>query len=236
MTSGQAAAAAPEALPRATQGRVLLVDDEPRILDFVSRGLRSEGYSVDLAADGNSALAAVAASPYDLIVLDLLMPGTDGVTVLRRVLDRNPRQAVIVLSCLSDSASKVNCLELGAQDYMAKPFSLSELLARVRLRMRSSTLNPATLRVKNLSLDLLRRQADAGSGPVTLAEREFLLLLEFMRNAGRTLSKEELLADVWGYRFDADSNVVDVYVRRLRAKLGDQVIRTIRGEGYRVDD
>jgi DNA-binding response OmpR family regulator len=94
---------------------------------------------------------------------------------------------------------------------------------------------PAALKVRNLSLDLLRRQADAGSGPVSLAEREFLLLLEFMRNAGRSIPKKELLSDIWGYRFDTDSNVVDVYLRRLRAKLGDQVIRTVRGEGYRVD-
>jgi DNA-binding response OmpR family regulator len=140
-----------------------------------------------------------------------------------------------VLSAVGDPASKVECLELGAEDYLAKPFALDELLARVRARLRRSS-DPATsLSIGRLRLDLIRREADSGSGPISLAEREFLLLRELMANAGRTMSKEQLLSSVWGYFFDCGSNVLDVYVGRLRRKLGSGVIATVRGEGYRIN-
>ena len=173
--------------------------------------------------------------PYDLVILDLLLPRVDGRTVLRELLARRPRQSVLILSALTDSASKVETLELGAEDYLAKPFSFEELLARVRVRIRALRTQAQRLRVGRLTLDLVGRRADAGAGPVLLAEREYLLLRELMRHPGETLSKERLLASVWGYHFDPGSNVVDVYVRRLRAKLGPELIRTLRGEGYRID-
>ncbi|MFL5797871.1 MAG: response regulator transcription factor [Actinomycetota bacterium] len=216
---------------------ILLIDDEPRIQNFVARGLRSEGYVVDTATDAVEGLRAAIARPHDLVILDLLMPGLDGVSLLRRLLDRRPDQAVIVLSAVAEPASKVECLELGAEDYLAKPFVLDELLARVRARLRRSTgTTSTTIGVGPLLLDLIRREADRGEGPVALAEREFLLLRELMGNAGTTVSKERLLSSVWGYYFDSGSNVVDVYVGRLRRKLGSGVIATVRGEGYRIDD
>ncbi|HEY1332474.1 MAG TPA: response regulator transcription factor [Actinomycetota bacterium] len=215
--------------------RVLVIDDERRILNFVSRGLRAEGYEVDVADDGQAGLAAALARPYDLVILDLLMPGMDGREVIRRLMERRPRQTVIVLSCLTDTESKVDSLELGADDYLAKPFSFDELLARVRARLRGARRPPAQMNVGALTLDPVRRVADAGSGPVPLAEREFLLLQELMRSPGQILSKERLLSAVWGYHFDPASNVVDVYVGRLRAKLGTQTIATHRGKGYCVD-
>jgi len=216
--------------------RILLVDDEPRILNFLSRGLRAEGFQVEVAAEGRDGLQRALTESYDLVVLDLLMPGMDGTAVLRRILARKPRQQVIVLSALTDIQSKVECLELGAEDYVAKPFSLDELLARVHARLRGAARDGATrLTVGRLTLDMLRRLADAGGGPIPLADREFLLLQELMRSPGRTVSKERLLSAVWGYHFDPESNVLDVYVRRLRAKLGAGVIATARGEGYRLD-
>jgi DNA-binding response OmpR family regulator len=216
--------------------RVLLIDDEPLILSFVARGLRSHGYDVDTAEDGVDGLRAAIDGRYDLLILDLLMPRLDGMSLLREVLEHPPAPPVIVLSAVGDTASKVECLELGAEDYLAKPFSLDELLARVGARLRHlAEPGPATMRVGRLCLDLIRREADSGSGSVQLSEREFLVLQQLMRNAGRTVSKDRLLSLVWGYYFTSGSNVLDVYVGRLRRKLGARTIRTVRGEGYRID-
>ena len=225
-----------DAPARATPlARILVVDDERRIVRFVSRGLQAEGYLVDSAENGADGLRRALDGNYDLVVLDLLMPGLDGAALLSRLLAAKPGQAVIVLSCLATTAIKVRCLEAGAQDYLAKPFSLDELLARVRVRLRASADRHATnLVVDGLRLDLIRREADSGSGRVPLSEREFLLLRELMRRPGQVVSKQWLLSAVWQYHFDPGSNVVDVYVRRLRAKLGADAIITMRGEGYLV--
>jgi len=140
------------------------------------------------------------------------------------------------MTAFGSVSTAVEAMKLGAEDYISKPFSLEELLARVRARLRTAARsNPTRLQTGSLSLDLIRRRADAGAGPIPLAEREFLLLGELMRNAGQTVSKERLLSSVWGYHFDPGSNVVDVYVRRLRAKLGAETIVTVRGVGYRID-
>src|SRR6266542_6117351 len=220
----------------ASPARILLSDDEPRILDFVSRGLQSEGFDVDVAASGALGQKMAMSGRYDVIILDLLMPDLDGTSVLRHVVDRRPDQPVIILSALGDRDSKVACLDLGADDYLTKPFVLDELIARIRARLRAHA-RPSIpkLVAGRLTLDVVRREADAGSGPVALAEREFLLLQELMRNAGDTVSKERLLNSVWGYHFDPGTNVLDVYVRRLRAKLGSDLIQTVRGEGYWLD-
>jgi DNA-binding response OmpR family regulator len=215
--------------------RILLIDDEPGIRNFVSRGLRGEGFSVDLAADGDAGLKAALGPPYDLIILDLLLPDLGGIEVLRRLIRQHPGQTVIVLSALGDTPSKVASLEAGADDYLVKPFSFEELLARVRVRLRDARSVRTRLIAGPLTLDLIAHQVQTESGRVLLAEREFLLLRELMSSAGDTVSKERLLATVWGYRFDPGSNVVDVYVRRLRAKLGGEAIKTVRGEGYRID-
>ena len=228
---------APTNSPASTlaHARVLVIDDEPGILNFVSRGLRAEGYHVDLAADGDTGLSAALSQTYDLVILDLLLPGPSGIHLLREIVKQNPEQPVIVLSALTDTASKVRSFELGAHDYLAKPFSMEELLARVRVRLRDARARPTRLAVGGLSLDLISRHAQGEFGRVQLAEREFLLLRDLMSCPGETVSKERILASVWGYRFDPGSNVVDVYVRRLRAKIGADAIKTVRGEGYRID-
>jgi len=218
----------------ALPGKILVVDDEQRILRFLVRGLQAEGFAVDAADNGADGLHKALEGGYDLVILDLLMPGMDGASVLRQLVARRPAQAVLVLSCLNATATKVRLLEAGAEDYLAKPFSLDELLARVRVRLRVATGRATSLVAGRLRLDLIRREADSGSGPVALADREFLLLRELMQHTGTTVSKQRLLSAVWKYHFDPGSNVVDVYVRRLRAKLGADTITTMRGEGYRI--
>jgi DNA-binding response OmpR family regulator len=216
--------------------RVLVVDDEPRIVSFISRALSSEGLGVDSAYNGTRALELARTGRYELVVLDLLLPGMDGISVLQGIMESRPEQRVLILSALSDVDSKVRCLELGASDYLPKPFALAELVARVRARLRQRSAPPVarTLTAGGLTLDMLRRVADAGAGPVGLSEREFLLLQHLMRKVGEVCTREELLADVWGYSFDPGSNVVDVYVGRLRSKLGSDLIETVRSVGYRL--
>ena len=214
--------------------RILIIDDEDRILQFVARGLRGEGYEVDVTADPHAGLEMAHGGTYDLVILDLLMPTLPGITVLDRLIQRQPRQVVIVLSCLTDSRTKVQCFQLGADDYLAKPFSFHELLERVRVRIRAARLGTGPLEVGSLRVDLVRRKVQIGTRPVALTEREFLLLWELIQRPGRTVSKEHLLAAVWGYTFDPGSNVIDVYVARLRQKLGSDAIVTVRGEGYRL--
>ena len=224
--------------PRAVRSaRILLIDDEQRVLCFVSRGLRAEGYTVDAADNGADGLRMALTGVYDLIILDLLMPGLDGPTVLRRIVRKLPSQSVMILSCLTETAAKVRCFEAGAEDYLAKPFSLDELLARVGAHLRVAARGSAATRLSagRLKLNMVDREADSGSGPVVLPEREFLVLRELMRHAGETVSKQQLLSSVWRYDFDPGSNVVDVYVSRLRAKLGPKLIRTVRGMGYQID-
>jgi DNA-binding response OmpR family regulator len=215
--------------------RILVVDDEPRIRDFVSRALTAAGYLVEVACDGASAMARAAGGGFALVVLDLVMPGLDGQAVLAELIRRQPDQAVLVLSCLEDVPTKVACLEFGAKDYLTKPFSLDELLARIRARLRGDG-HPAgdVIRAGELTLDIWRLRADIGAGPVELTRLEFLLLRELMEHPGTSVPKEQLLASVWGLQFDPGSNVVDVCVRRLRSKLGFETIKTVRGEGYQL--
>jgi two-component system, OmpR family, response regulator len=215
--------------------RILLVDDEPRICDFISRALETAGYMVDAAGSGTEGLRRALEGDYDLIILDLIMPDLDGRRFLTRLLHERREQGVLVLSCLADVTIKVDCLELGAQDYLTKPFSLAELLARVRVRLRGdSHALSEVVRAGDLVLDVGRLEANIGNGPVALTRLEFLLLRELMEHAGQSVGKGQLLASVWGYDFDPGSNVVDVCVRRLRSKLGFDLIKTVRGEGYRL--
>jgi DNA-binding response OmpR family regulator len=217
--------------------RVLVVDDEPRITAFVSRALAAEGFEVDSAADGVRGLRLASSGRYELVILDLLLPGLDGVSVLRELIQARPEQRVLVLSALSDVDNKVRCLELGASDYLPKPFAVAELVARARARLRqpASGRDERVLRAGPVSLDRVRRVADSGQGSVSLSEREFLLLERLMLADGEPRSRERLLSEVWGYSFDPGSNVVDVCVGRLRAKLGADVIETVRNVGYRLD-
>jgi DNA-binding response OmpR family regulator len=227
--------AASEQAEDAAGPRILLVDDEPRIRDFISRALKTAGYAVDAACGGTEGLRQAVAGDYDLIILDLIMPDMDGRHFLTQLLHERREQGVLVLSCLADVTTKIDCLELGAQDYLTKPFSLAELLARVRVRLRDDAhqLNEM-LKSGDLVLDMGRLEANIGNGPVALTRLEFLLLRELMEHAGQPVGKGQLLASVWGYDFDPGSNVVDVCVRRLRSKLGFDLIETVRGEGYRL--
>jgi DNA-binding response OmpR family regulator len=215
--------------------RILVVDDEPKLVGFVCRALAAEGLSVDGAMDGARALRLVEERDYELVVLDLLMPSLDGVTVLERIVKSRPRLPVLVLSALSDVESKVRCFELGAVDYLTKPFALAELRARIRARVGSSNGTGETVLTNNgWRLDLRRRIVDTQDDTVQLSDREFLLLQHLMRYQGEVCTRAELLEDVWGCPFDPGTNVVDVYVGRLRAKLGSSVIATVRNVGYYV--
>jgi two-component system, OmpR family, response regulator len=221
--------------PAASRHRVLIVDDEERIRLVLARILRARGIAADAVADGADAVARTVSGSYDLVILDLLMPGQDGFSALREIMRQRPDQAVLVLSCLSDPESKMASLGLGADDYVPKPFHVGELVARVQARLRAAARpGPPMLSCGRLTLDLLHRQADAGAGPVPLTSRESQLLWELMHRPGAVVSKDDLLDHVWGGATDSVSNVVDVYVRRLRSRLGADVITTVRGEGYCV--
>ncbi|MFL5960580.1 MAG: response regulator transcription factor [Gaiellaceae bacterium] len=218
--------------------RILVVEDEARIQSFLARGLEAEGFTVDTAPDGATALRRLDDVPYDLVVLDLLLPRIDGLTVLRELTRSKPELPVLILSARSDLRTKLRGFQLGACDYVSKPFALDELLARIRVHLgrRTTGDEPHMLQVGRLVLDAARRQARTGDGVVELSDREFKLLHQLAANAGEVLSRERLLAEVWGYHFDPGSNVVDVCIRRLRKKLGDDApIRTVRHAGYSLD-
>jgi DNA-binding response OmpR family regulator len=214
--------------------RVLVVDDEPRIVQFLSRGLSSRGFGVDTAFDGAQGLALARQGLHEVVLLDLMLPVIDGFTVLQKLLERRPEQQVLVLSAVSDVSAKVRCLQLGASDFVQKPFSLSELIARIHARLRQPPGRAVerSLIAGPVHLELLRRTVDTGQGAVSLSEREFLLLQHLMRRPGQVCSREELLQEVWGFSFDPGTNVVDVCVGRLRAKLGSGYIETVRNVGY----
>jgi two-component system, OmpR family, response regulator len=213
--------------------RVLVIDDEPKIVSFVTRALAARGYDVDSAGNGSDGLELIRMGGYAVVVLDLRLPDIDGIAVLRTTLDERPDQQVIVLSALPDVETKVRCLDLGAADYITKPFSLTELIARVRRRVRQRASDGERyLRAGRLVLDLRSRAADVGDGMVKLAGREFLLLHHLVRHRDEVCTREELLSDVWGYSFDPGTNAVEVCVRRLRAKLGSDLIETVRNVGY----
>ena len=213
--------------------RVLVIDDEPKIVSFVTRALTARGYDVDSAGNGAHGLELIRIGGYAVVVLDLRLPDIDGIDVLRSTLEERPDQQVIVLSALPDVETKVQCLDLGAADYITKPFSLTEFLARVRRRVRQRAVDGERfLSVGRLVLDRRNRAADVGEGMVKLAAREFLLLSHLVVHRDEVCTREELLNEVWGYSFDPGTNAVDVCVRRLRAKLGPDVIETIRNVGY----
>lgn len=213
--------------------RILIAEDEHRIANFVEKGLRAEGFSTHAVADGYSAVEL--AREFDLLILDLGLPGLDGFSVLRRIRADRIEIPIIILTARDAVEDTVAGLSGGADDYMRKPFSFDELLARVRLRLRSAGVGEATvLRVADLSLDVRTRRALVGEEPVELTTREYALLEEFMRHPDQVLSRQQLLSRVWGFDFDPGSNVVDVYVRYLRNKLGTDRIETLRGVGYRL--
>jgi DNA-binding response OmpR family regulator len=215
---------------------ILIAEDEERIAAFVEKGLRASGFAVAVVTDGPAAYHEAASGSYDLLVLDLGLPLMDGYAVLGRLRQSGSRLPVIILTARSDIRDTVTALESGADDYMSKPFRFEELLARIRLRLRSDK-SPAeltVLRYGGLALDVTTRRAAVGSTQVDLSAREYSLLETLMRHPGQVLTREHLLSRVWGYAYDPGSNVVDVYVRYLRRKVGGERIETVRGVGYRL--
>ena len=217
--------------------RILVIEDEPRIAAFIEKGLRSEGFTPTVAEDGITGFDYAMSGEFDLAVLDIGLPGMDGFTVLDRLRSAGSAMPVIVLTARDSGADTVRGLEGGADDYMAKPFRFAELMARIRLRLRARTDVPIdqamVLEHGGLHLDLRTRQASVDGRRTDLSAREFAMAEMFLRHPGQVLSREQLLSHVWGYEYDPGSNIVDVYVRYLRKKLGDEVIETVRGMGYR---
>jgi DNA-binding response OmpR family regulator len=217
--------------------RILVIEDEPRILDFLRLGLEAEGFVVDAAEDGAAGLRLALDGPYELVILDLLLPRLDGLRVLSELRQARGDVPVLILSARSDLATKLRGFDLGANDYLAKPFSFDELVARVRVHLRhgGESTPGSRIRAGVVQLDLARRQAQGGDRIVDLSDREFRVLYHLVCHPGEIVSRERLLSEVWGYSFDPGSNVVDVCVRRLRKKLGStEAIETVRNAGYRV--
>ena len=218
---------------------ILMAEDEPRISAFVSRGLEAAGYNTTVVEDGAVALEIALSGDVDLLLLDVGLPSLDGFEVLRRLHGQGSSLPVIMLTARSSTRDMVAGLDAGANDYVAKPLKFDELLARVRSRLRTASSSSATgsipivVAAGDVALDMLTRRATVQGREIELSAREFALAEQFLRHPGQVLSREQLLSRVWGLDFDPGSNVVDVYVRYLRAKFGPERISTVRGAGYR---
>jgi DNA-binding response OmpR family regulator len=218
---------------------VLVIEDEPGIVDFVRRGFEAEGFSIEAALDGVEGERLALRGGYDAVVLDLMLPGRDGLEVLASLRRATPNVPVIVLTARGELDDRVQGLEAGAVDYLVKPFSLAELVARVRAQLRLiAEASASTVRAEDIEADLLTRRVHRNGRPVLLSTTEFELLVYLMRHHGQAISREELLSSVWGYQHDPATNVVDVYVGYLRRKLGNPddpaPIHTVRSVGYRL--
>jgi two-component system, OmpR family, copper resistance phosphate regulon response regulator CusR len=216
--------------------RVLIAEDEARIASFIEKGLAANGFVTSVAADGRDALALARSGRFDLMILDLGLPGKDGFTVLEELRAQGSKLPVVILTARDSVRDTVAGLEGGADDYITKPFRFEELLARVRVRLRGDRAPEETvLRVGAASLDLHTRRIEVDGVSADLSAREFALAEMFFRHPGQVLAREQLLSHVWGYDFDPRSNVVDVYVGYLRKKLGKEAIASVRGMGYRLE-
>jgi two-component system copper resistance phosphate regulon response regulator CusR len=221
------------------QMRILVVEDEKRIADLVARGLESAGYTVDMAVDGATSLEMIHAADYDLVILDLMLPDIDGLKLLEKIRNRKASPPVLILSALGAVDDRVKGLERGADDYLGKPFSFVELLARVRALLRRGQPTPERLQVGDLSLDCIRRKVTRGGETIELAPKEFSILEYLMRNRGRAVSRTMIVEHVWDMDYDGLTNIVDVYIRHLRSKVDDRwphkLIHTVRGIGYMIE-
>jgi DNA-binding response OmpR family regulator len=214
---------------------ILIVEDERRIASFLQKGLKANGFTTAVAEDGPSALHMATFDEFDLVILDLGLPGMDGADVLRELRKRKTRVPVIILTARDSVTDTVAGLEGGADDYVTKPFKFEELLARVRVRLRGSPEEQTVLTAGDVALDLRKRLVRVRTTEIELTAREFALAETFFRNPGQVLSREQLLSRVWGFDYDPGSNVVDVYVGYLRKKLGQDRISAVRGMGYRLE-
>ena len=221
--------------------RILLIEDESKVADFVKRGLVADRYAVDVAADGKQGLEFATSFQYDLIILDLMLPGLDGNTVLKRIRAGDTKVPVLILTARDAVQDKVSNFDAGADDYLTKPFAFAELQVRVKALLRRGPVNRAsTVRLRDLELDRLSQQVKRGGKRIDLTGKEYSLLEYLMSNAGRVLSRNMIIEHVWDVSFDGLTNVVDVYIRHLRKKVDDthdcKLIHTVRGVGYAVRD
>lgn len=214
---------------------IAVIEDDASLAQFLDEGLRSEGWSVARAHDGPTGLALALRDEVSLVVLDLGLPGFDGAELLQRLRRQRPDLPVLVLTARDAVEERVRLLDLGADDYLVKPFALSELLARIRARRRAGSLSARTLAAGDLEVDLVARRVTRAGSEITLTTREFALLETFLRHRGHVLSHAQLMSQVWGLDAPTSSNVVEVYVSYLRRKLGAQLIRTVRNAGYRFE-
>jgi DNA-binding response OmpR family regulator len=212
--------------------KLLVVEDEERVASFLTKGLRAHGYGVEWVSNGQQALERAVDADISLVILDLGLPDMDGLEVLARLRERGATVPVLVLTARGRVDDRVRGLNLGADDYLAKPFAFEELLARVGANLRPRDATAGMVAAGGVVLDVVRREASAGGRTVSLSDREFRLLQAFLAHPGRVLSRPELLSMAWGMNFDPQTNLVDVYVRYLRRKLGQRVIETVRGTGY----
>lgn len=216
--------------------RILLVEDEKNVAAFIKKGLEEEFYSVDIAEDGSEGLLMARSNDYDLIILDIMLPGINGVELCRRIREKDRRVPILMLTAVDSVESKVQGLESGADDYLTKPFAFSELLARIKALLRRVPDTLSELTIDDLRMELLSRRVYRGSKEITLTPKEFSLLEYLLRNSGRVLSRTQIIENVWGYNFDPGSNVVDVHIKFLREKIDSgsekKLIHTIRGAGY----
>jgi heavy metal response regulator len=221
--------------------RILVVEDEKKVARFLKQGLEEERYTVDVAFDGEEGARLACEESYDLIVLDLLLPKKDGITVVRELRGKRVTVPVLMLTAKSTIDDKVEGLDSGADDYLTKPFAFAELLARVRsLLRRGSTEKSTTLKVADLQLDLVTHKAKRGERAIELTGKEYSLLEYFMRNVNRVLTRTLISEHIWNYNFDTGTNVVDVYINHLRSKIDDgfgrKLLHTVRGVGYVLKD
>jgi len=219
--------------------RILLVEDEEGVANFIKKGLVEEHYAVDLAVDGEEGRALVLANQYDLIILDIMIPGMNGIELCKEIRQKKIQTPVLMLTAKDSVKDKVAGLDSGADDYLTKPFSFEEFIARIRALLRRRQDALVELRHKDLRIDVLSHRVFSGENEVVLRPKEYAILVYLVRNQGRVLSRTQIIENVWGYDFNPNTNIVDVHIKSLREKIGEFVspdfIRSVRGTGYMVE-